>query len=64
MKEECSHHFKQTIDKILGYLTKSGHVIDDNIRSLFFGDYMDKDSVERVYDEVTDLKELTAVMEQ
>ncbi len=40
----------------------SGKVIDDNIRSLFFGDYMNAEG-ERIYDEVGDLKELTKVME-
>lgn len=55
-------HFKMNIDKILGHLSKSGNVVDDNVRSLFFGDYMNLD--QKVYDEVTDLKELTSVMEQ
>lgn len=37
--------------------------MDDNIRSLFFGDYLKPDSYPKVYDEITDLKRLTAVME-
>ena len=32
-------------------------------RSLFFGDYMNPDSPERIYDEVTDLSQLTLQME-
>ena len=32
-------------------------------RSLFFGDYMKPDSPERIYDEVTDLSQLTQQME-
>lgn len=32
-------------------------------RSLFFGDYMTPDSPERIYDEVTDLSQLTQQME-
>lgn len=62
VKEECSANFKVNIDKILGHLSKSGKVVDDNIRSLFFGDYMTPEN--KVYNEVTDLKELTAAMEK
>ena len=40
----------------------SGKVTDDHIRSLLFGDYINPDG-ERIYDEVTDMKELTKVME-
>ncbi|XP_046326217.1 dynein axonemal heavy chain 3-like [Haliotis rufescens] len=61
VKEMSQTHFKMNIDKILGHLSKSGNVVDDNVRSLFFGDYMNLD--QKVYDEVTDLKELTSVME-
>ena len=53
---------KQNIDKVLGHLTKSGKVMDDHIRSLFFGDYINPEG-EKIYDEVTDLKELTKVMD-
>lgn len=37
-------------------------VRDDNVRSLFFGDYISPEG-ERIYDEVQDLKQLTSVME-
>ena len=40
----------------------SGKIVDDHIRSLFFGDYMNPEG-EKIYDEVSDLKELTKVME-
>lgn len=49
--------------QLLGHLTVSGKVEDDDIRSLFFGDYSKPDSDTRAYDEITDLKALTAVME-
>ncbi|XP_041362756.1 dynein heavy chain 3, axonemal-like isoform X2 [Gigantopelta aegis] len=61
VREMCQNHFKQNLDKILGHLSKSGTVEDEHIRSLFFGDYMNPEN--KVYDEVTDLKELTATME-
>ena len=62
VREQCQAHFKQSIDKILGHLSKSGKVIDDDVRGLFFGDYINPDS--KVYDEITDFKELTNVMEK
>nr|XP_006820578.1 PREDICTED: dynein heavy chain 3, axonemal-like [Saccoglossus kowalevskii] len=63
IKEMTQSHFKVSIDKILSHLSPSGKVIDDNIRSLFFGDYMNPDSDTKIYDEVVDIKELTTVME-
>lgn len=62
VKEQCSNNFKMNIDKILGHLSASGSVVDDNIRNLFFGDYVVQEN--KVYDEVTDLKQLTEVMEK
>lgn len=38
-------------------------MVDDNVRSLFFGDYMQAEGG-KAYDEVTDLKELTSTMEK
>ena len=62
VKEQCQDHFKMNIDKVLGHLSRSGTVVDDNVRSLFFGDYMSPEN--KTYNEVADLKELTAVMEK
>ncbi|XP_064624417.1 dynein axonemal heavy chain 3-like [Lineus longissimus] len=63
VKETCLNAFKVNIDKVLGHLTMSGNVKDDNVRSLMFGDYMVTESEAKAYDEVRDLKELTKVME-
>ncbi|XP_069839891.1 dynein axonemal heavy chain 3 isoform X1 [Dendropsophus ebraccatus] len=63
VKETTSNCFKQSVDKVLSHLTPTGKVVDDNIRSLFFGDYFKPDSDTKVYDEITDLKQLTSVME-
>ncbi|XP_077305116.1 dynein axonemal heavy chain 3 [Lithobates pipiens] len=63
VKETTSNCFKQSVDKVLSHLAPTGKVVDDNIRSLFFGDYFKPDSDVRVYDEITDLKQLTNVME-
>ncbi|XP_076154944.1 dynein axonemal heavy chain 3 [Alosa pseudoharengus] len=63
VKERTSDYFKQSMDKLMGHLTLSGKVEDDDVRSLFFGDYTKPDSDTRSYDEITDLKALTAIME-
>uniref|UniRef100_A0A8C3EWU4 Dynein axonemal heavy chain 3 n=1 Tax=Corvus moneduloides TaxID=1196302 RepID=A0A8C3EWU4_CORMO len=48
---------------VLGHLSPTGKVTDDNIRALFFGDYIKPSSSVKIYDEITDLKQLTSVME-
>uniref|UniRef100_A0A8C3CTF2 Dynein axonemal heavy chain 3 n=1 Tax=Cairina moschata TaxID=8855 RepID=A0A8C3CTF2_CAIMO len=63
VEETTSNNFKQSLDKVLSHLSPTGKVSDDNIRSLFFGDYLKPDSNIKVYDEITDLKQLTSVME-
>ncbi|XP_038676444.1 dynein heavy chain 3, axonemal isoform X3 [Scyliorhinus canicula] len=63
IKETTSSFFKQSVDKLLSHLTPSGKVTDDNIRSLFFGDYLKPDTNVKAYDEIVDLKQLTSVME-
>ena len=61
VRDVCKSGYKVSIDKVLGHLSKSGRVKDDNIRSLFFCDFM---QAEHVYDEITDLRELHNKMEQ
>ncbi|XP_026560379.1 dynein heavy chain 3, axonemal [Pseudonaja textilis] len=63
MKETTSDCFKQSVDKVLSHLSKSGKITDNNIRSLFFGDYFKPSSDKKIYDEITDLHKLTSVME-
>ncbi|NXN95540.1 DYH3 protein, partial [Rhinopomastus cyanomelas] len=63
VQETTSNSFKQSLDKLLGHLSPTGKISDDHIRSLFFGDYLWPDSNVKVYDEITDLKQLTTVME-
>ncbi|KAI4888224.1 hypothetical protein NFI96_004858 [Prochilodus magdalenae] len=48
---------------LLCHLSPSGKVTDENVRSLFFGDYARPDADVKPYDEVTDLRGLTEVME-
>ncbi|KAK0049220.1 dynein heavy chain 3 axonemal-like isoform X1 [Biomphalaria pfeifferi] len=61
VRNNCQDSFKQNIDKILGHLSKSGKVTDVDIRSLFFGDFLNPEN--KVYSEITDLKQLTTIME-
>ncbi|CAM4521786.1 dynein axonemal heavy chain 3 [Lepidochelys kempii] len=63
VKETTSNNFKQSVDKVLSHLSPTGKITDNNIRSLFFGDYFKPDSDVKTYDEITDLKQLTTVME-
>ncbi|KAM9584412.1 dynein axonemal heavy chain 3 [Trichechus inunguis] len=63
VKETTASCFKQTVEKVLIHLSPTGKIIDDNIRSLFFGDFFKPESDQKIYDEITDLKQLTVVME-
>ncbi|XP_069555861.1 dynein axonemal heavy chain 3 [Brachyistius frenatus] len=63
VKEKTSNFFKLSLEKVLSHLSPDGKVVDDNIRSLFFGDYLKPDSDTRVYDEITNLHALQEVME-
>ncbi|XP_066465573.1 dynein axonemal heavy chain 3 [Tiliqua scincoides] len=63
VKETTSNCFKQSVDKVLSHLSQTGKISDENIRSLFFGDYFKPTSDIKIYDEITNLKKLTSVME-
>ncbi|VDQ07304.1 unnamed protein product [Trichobilharzia regenti] len=60
VRQTCSDVFRTNMDKILGHLSLSGRVADEDIRNLLFGNYMQD---EGCYDEVTDFKLLTKRME-
>lgn len=47
----------------MSHLTTDGKVVDEHIRSLFFGDYFNPDSDIKIYDEITNLQALQEVME-
>ncbi|XP_008419893.1 dynein heavy chain 3, axonemal isoform X1 [Poecilia reticulata] len=63
VKDKTSAVFKMDLDKLLGHLSADGTVVDEDIRSLFFGDYAKPDADTRAYDEITDLQALQEVME-
>uniref|UniRef100_A0A7N6BTR8 Dynein axonemal heavy chain 7 n=1 Tax=Anabas testudineus TaxID=64144 RepID=A0A7N6BTR8_ANATE len=53
----------QCFQKLLSHLSLNGKVVDETIRSLFFGDYAKPESDTKAYDEITDLGALQEVME-
>uniref|UniRef100_A0A8C4E4W3 AAA+ ATPase domain-containing protein n=1 Tax=Dicentrarchus labrax TaxID=13489 RepID=A0A8C4E4W3_DICLA len=63
VKERTSNFFKQSMEKLLSHLSPDGTVVDECIRSLFFGDYAKPDSDVKSYDEITDMGALQGVME-
>ncbi|KAF7668491.1 hypothetical protein LDENG_00010030 [Lucifuga dentata] len=63
VKDRTSYIFKQSMDELLGHLSADGKVVDENVRSLFFGGYAKPNSDVKVYDEITDLNALQGVME-
>ena len=64
LNEIVQNHFKTSFDKLLRHLATGPKVKDDDIRSLFFGDYMSGSGESKVYDEVTDYSKLTEAMER
>ncbi|KAK5855256.1 hypothetical protein PBY51_005374 [Eleginops maclovinus] len=63
VKERTSNFFKQSVEKLLGHLNPDDKVVDESIRSLFFGDYAKPDADVKAYDEITDMAALQEVME-
>ena len=55
-------HFKEKFNKVFEHLAQVGkQVVDDDIRSLMFGDYMANKDEERLYNEIKDLDLLREV---
>ncbi|KAG7264995.1 hypothetical protein CRUP_017155 [Coryphaenoides rupestris] len=64
VRDRTAGFFKQTIDKLLGHLRPDGsEVEDENIRSLFFGDYGKPNVDTKAYDEIGDPRALQEAME-
>ena len=66
MQGAVKEDLKQDWNKLFDHLKSEGssEVTDDNIRSLFFGDFMISGAEPRLYDEVTDMARLKEVMEE
>jgi len=62
----CQNAFKKDFNKIFPHLLNEGatEIVDDNLRSLFFGDYMVPGADPRKYDEVQDMDGLKTRMEE
>lgn len=62
--EAVTENFKIEMPKLMAHLLTNKDKLEDNdLRRLFFGDYMDPKADVKIYDEVSDMKELTDVME-
>ena len=64
LNDIVQNHFKTSFDKLLRHLATGPKIKDDDIRSLFFGDYLSGTGDNKVYDEVTDYDKLTEAMER
>lgn len=64
IKETTKTQFGKDMGSLFKHIVPTGKLCDDNIRSLFFGDYMNADSVEKIYDEVLGIDALTSQMER
>ena len=64
LNDILQNHFKTSFDKLLRHLATGPKVKDDDIRSLFFGDYLSGTGDNKVYDEITDYGKLTEAMER
>jgi len=63
VKETVKKQFNKDLATLLKHLVPNEKLVDDHIRSLFFGDYMSEDSPDSLYDEITDMKALTSKIE-
>ncbi|XP_076020504.1 dynein axonemal heavy chain 3-like [Genypterus blacodes] len=62
VQDRTTKCFEKTVDQLLNHLSPDGKVLDEHIRNLFFGDYMNPENA--AYDEITDLDALQSVMEE
>jgi len=64
VKSIVTDKFKQNFGKTFSHLGQIGKEVTDNdLRSLFFGDYINPADVNKLYDEITDFDALKDVME-
>ncbi|CAH3114243.1 unnamed protein product [Pocillopora meandrina] len=64
VKNVMASEFKEKMNNVFEHLSGRGGVVtDDSLRSLFFGDYMDRKANPRLYDEIQDTEGLSSIME-
>ncbi|EDV27935.1 uncharacterized protein TRIADDRAFT_52992 [Trichoplax adhaerens] len=68
MIKDCTQQqFKISINKLFKHLisdVQNPILTDDDLRSLFFGDYMSTGNEVKAYNEITNFSQLTSIMEQ
>ena len=63
IKDATKSQFNKDLGSLLNHLVPSGKLADEHIRDLFFGDYMNPDSPDKIYNEVTEVDALTKQIE-
>ena len=60
LKGVVKNNFKDDFDRLFSHLSASGKLVEDDMRSLMFGDYVDPDAMgeDRLYQEVTSMEEV------
>ncbi|KAJ8047551.1 Dynein heavy chain 3, axonemal [Holothuria leucospilota] len=64
VKNVVQTQFKEKMNSIFSHLLAGKDLKDNNLRSLFFGDYLKGKDEEKLYDEVTDMEALREAMER
>ncbi|XP_066284547.1 dynein axonemal heavy chain 3-like isoform X3 [Branchiostoma lanceolatum] len=64
VKNVVQTQFKEKVNQVFGHLSTSKEVQDDDIRSLFFGDFMTPRDEGKRYDEIMNMEELRMTMEK
>ncbi|KAL7290283.1 hypothetical protein TKK_0015983 [Trichogramma kaykai] len=66
VKKACYEHLRQPMSKVLHHLIaegEEGEVERHHMSSLLFGNYMEPDADPKIYDEISDMKDLQEKME-
>ncbi|PVD24893.1 hypothetical protein C0Q70_15383 [Pomacea canaliculata] len=64
VKTKVEMHFKEKLNNLFSHIVDASRlIVDDDIRSLIFGDYLKKKEDEKLYDEIQNLDELREVVE-
>lgn len=64
IKDTTKKQFGKDMGSLFRHIVPTGKLCDDNIRSLFFGDYMTPDAADKIYNEVLEVNTLTSQMER
>lgn len=64
VKNSCYQNFRQHLEKVCTILVPEGETLNpSHVRNLFFGNYIEPDAEPKIYDEISDLNDLTEKMD-